>query len=99
MGVIADQPGGVAHEDVVVGRQCPAVDAGALRPARPVDHRAGAEASGSKPGKEGCDQMPEKSGMAAAAPAGPAVWPKAGVTPPPPTPVTNPNSRTPPLPP
>src|SRR6266849_6738427 len=39
----------------------------------------GPEASGSKPGKEGCDQMPEKSGMAAGATAGPAVWPKADV--------------------
>src|SRR6266481_1957146 len=39
----------------------------------------GPEASGSKPGKEGCDQMPEKSGTAAGATAGPAVCPKAGV--------------------
>src|SRR5260370_42471270 len=39
----------------------------------------GPDAGGSKPGKEGCDHMPEKSGMAARPAAGPAVCPKAGV--------------------
>src|ERR1700720_1832829 len=39
----------------------------------------GPDAGGSKPGKEGWDQMPEKSGMAAGPAAGSTVCPKAGV--------------------
>src|SRR5258706_4873412 len=39
----------------------------------------GPDAGGSKPGKEGCDHMPEKSGVAARPAAGPAACPKAGV--------------------
>src|SRR5215475_10880206 len=61
--------------------------AGNVRPSRPapvgrrdlLTTEVGPAASGSKPGKEGCDHMPEKSGIAAGPTAGPAVWPKAGV--------------------
>src|SRR5437899_12565361 len=38
----------------------------------------GPAASGSKPGKEGCDHIPENAGMVAGPAAGPAVCPKAG---------------------
>src|SRR5215468_6953961 len=61
--------------------------AGKVRPSMPapcgrralLTTEVGPDASGSKPGKEGCDHMPEKSGMAAGPTAGPAVCPKAGV--------------------
>src|SRR5271155_3237932 len=39
----------------------------------------GPDAGGSKPGKEGWDHMPEKSGIAAGPPADPTVCPKTGV--------------------
>src|SRR6266446_10612579 len=39
----------------------------------------GPDTGGSKPGKEGCDHMPEKFGIAACPTAGPAFCPKAGV--------------------
>src|SRR5215831_12659900 len=39
----------------------------------------GPDAGGSKPGKEGWDHMPEKSGIAAGPAAGPSVCPKTGV--------------------
>src|SRR5215470_4404324 len=61
--------------------------AGNVRPSTPapwgrrdlLTTEVGPAASGSKPGKEGCDQMPEKSGMAAGPAAGRAVCPNAGV--------------------